>query len=124
MSGVVQQLSPDTVELAYQHARQITPDGPLPVSVKRQFYGILDAAITAEDLADEFALIDYTDMARTLIGVQPDMLCANPAAAEDIAVNYINVNAGTLFLALRIEELGPACRKIPLRSGIRRAGPL
>lgn len=107
MSGIVQELLPDSIGPAYQHAREITPDGPLPLSVKRQFYGI-DAAVTVQDLADEFVLIDYTDMARTLIGVQPDLLCANPPAAEDIAVNYININAGTLFLAHLIEDLGPA----------------
>jgi hypothetical protein len=107
MSSVVQYLSPSAVSKAYGHARHLKPEGPLPLSAKREFYGI-EAAFTAHDLADELALIDYTDAARTLIALQPDMLCANPAGAEEIAVSYISANSGTRFLAGILERQGPA----------------
>ncbi len=107
MSSIVQYLSPSAVSKAYAHARQMEPEGPLPLSAKREFYGI-EAAFTAQDLADELVLIDYTDAARTLIGLQPDMLCANPAGAEEISVSYISANSGTRFLARILERDGPA----------------
>jgi len=107
MDSVVQVLSPSAATQAYAHARAITPDGPLPLSAKRDFYGI-PAAFSQDDLADEFALVDYTDTARTLIGLQPDMLCANPAGAEAISVSYISANSGTKFLARVLQAQGPA----------------
>lgn len=107
MSLIVQALPASAVSKAYEHARHKQPEGPLPLSAKREFYGI-EAASTAQDFADELALIDYTDAARTLIALQPDMLCANPAAAEVIADDYIAINSGTRFLAKILESRGPA----------------
>ncbi len=107
MSSVVQYLSPAAAPQAYAHARLKTPDGPLPISAKREFYGIA-AAFSEQDIANEFALIDYTDAARTLIALQPDMLCADPVGAEEIAVSYISTNSGTTFLARILERQGPA----------------
>ncbi len=107
MDAFVQILSPSVAPQAYSHARLLTPDGPLPLSSKRDFYGIV-AASSEQDVADEFALIDYTDAARTLIALQPDMLCANPAGAEEIAVSYISANSSTTFLARILQNQGPA----------------
>ena len=106
MESVVQYLSPSAAPQAFAHARQLTPDGSLPLSAKREFYGIEAAAFTAQDIADEFALVDYTDAARTLIALQPDMLCANPVGAEEIAVSYVSPSSG--FLARLLESQGPA----------------
>jgi hypothetical protein len=98
MLTVLQHLPSSAVPAAYAHARQLTPDGPLPLSAKREFYGIT-AAFTEQDLREELDLVDYTDFARTLIALQPDMLCANPRGAEIIATDYIATNSGTRFLA-------------------------
>lgn len=107
MDSVLQYLSPSDAPQAYAHARELTPAGPLPLSAKREFYGIA-AAFAEQDVADEFALFDYTDTARTLIALHPDLLCANPAGAETIAVSYINANTGTTFLARLLQSQGPA----------------
>ena len=107
MDGVFQILSPSQTPRAYAHARLLTPDGSLPLSAKREFYGIA-AALSEQDLTEEFSLIDYTDAARTLIALQPDMLCANPGGAEQIAVSYISANSNTTFLARILQTQGPA----------------
>jgi hypothetical protein len=107
MNSVVQYLRPSDAPAAYAHAREVTPNGPLPLSAKREFYGIA-AAFSAQDVADEFALVDYTDTARTLMALHPDLLCANPAGAEVIAVTYINATSATTFLARLLQTQGPA----------------
>src|SRR5262249_36858934 len=53
-------------------------------------------------------LIDATDFARTLIALQPDMLCAEPIGAQIIATDYVATNAGTRFLARLLQDAGPA----------------
>jgi hypothetical protein len=107
MSMVFQNLPASGLQAAYARAREITPNGPLPLSAKREFYGI-DAAFTIQDLQDELQLLDYTDFARTLVALQPDMLCANPAGAQIIATDYIAPNSATRFLARTLQNAGPA----------------
>jgi hypothetical protein len=105
MASVVQYLDPSGIPEAYEHARTITPNGPLPLSAKREFYGI-PAAFSEQDVADEFALLDYNDTARTLIGLHPDLLCADPMGAKTIAVSYLDRASSALSRLLKSQ--GPA----------------
>ena len=107
MSMVLQFLPASAVPAAYASARELTPNGPLPLSAKREFYGIA-AAFSEQDLEEELALIDPTDFARTLVALQPDMLCAEPIGAQIIATDYVATNAGTKFLARVLQNAGPA----------------
>jgi hypothetical protein len=107
MDSIFQYLPPSEIAKAYPHARKSNPEGPLPLSAKREFYGI-GAAFSEQDVAEEFSLVDYSDTARTLIALHPDLLCANPGGAANIALSHINTNSGVLFLARILQNSGPA----------------
>lgn len=107
MESVVQFLSPSAMSQAWKQVHAVSPDDPVPLSAKREFYG-LPASFSQQDMIEELALVDYTDSARTLIALHPDMLCANPPGAAYIAAEYVAVNSNTTFLAAVLRNLGPA----------------
>ncbi len=107
MESIVQLLSPSAMSQAWANMRAVSPGEPVPLSSKREFYG-LTAAFSQQDMMEELALVDYTDSARTLIALHPDMLCASPTGAAYIAANYVAVNSNTTFLAATLRSLGPA----------------
>ncbi|MBV8867126.1 MAG: hypothetical protein JO210_17145 [Acidobacteriaceae bacterium] len=107
MESVVQLLSPSAMAQAWTKVRALSPDEPVPLSAKREFYG-LAAAFSEQDMIEELALVDYTDSARTLIALHPDMLCARPPGAAYISASYVSVNSNTTFLAATLRSLGPA----------------
>ncbi len=107
MSMVLQFLPASALPAAYASARKLTPNGPLPLSAKRDFYGIA-AAFSEQDLEEELELVDPTDFARTLIALQPDILCANPVGAQIIATDYVTSKKVTGFLSQVLQQAGPA----------------
>jgi hypothetical protein len=107
MSMVLQFLPASALPAAYASARKLTPNGPLPLSAKRDFYGIA-SAFSEQDLEEELELVDPTDFARTLIALQPDILCANPVGAQIIATDYVASKSVTGFLSQVLREAGPA----------------
>lgn len=107
MSMIVQHLPATAVPQAFARARARTPQGPLALSAKRELYGH-PAAMTELDLHEEQALVDATDHARTLIGLHPDLLCAEPNGAQQIHTNYISTNGKTRFLARLLQARGAA----------------
>jgi hypothetical protein len=107
MPMIVQHLPQSGLATAYARARAHTPAGALPLSAKRALYGH-PPALTLRDLQEEQVLIDATDHARTLIGLHPDLLCAEPTGAQTIATNYLNPDFSTRSLAATLQGLGPA----------------
>jgi hypothetical protein len=107
MESIVQLLSPSAMTQAWKKVSPLSPGEPVPLSAKREFYG-MPAAFSQQDMIDELALVDYTDSARTLIALHPDMLCANPSGAAYIAARYVAVNSRTAFLAAALRSLGAA----------------
>lgn len=107
MTGLVQMIPDSAHVAAYGRMRAITPDGSLPLSVKRQKYG-LPPAILLQDVLDEQVLIDSTDHARTLIALHPDLLSAEPVSAAYVKNHYVENDIGTTILAQQIDTLGPA----------------
>ena len=120
MESVVQLLSPSAMLQAWTNVSALSPDDPVPLSAKREFYG-LPAAFSQQDMIEELALVDYTDSARTLIALHPDMLCANPPGAAYIAAQYVAVNSNTTFLAGILRESWPR-HSSAVRSGAERSG--
>ena len=55
---------------AYARARQLHPQGPLPLSNKRRFYGVA-AATSEQELRDERVLMDTISHAATMVGFHP-----------------------------------------------------
>lgn len=102
------QMMPETAHVAaYGKMRALATDGPLPHSAKRQKYG-LPPAMTLQELLEEQVLIDSTDHARTLIGLQPDLMSAEPVSAAYIKNQHLEHSVGTRIISNRIEALGPA----------------
>ena len=106
MSSVVQLLPTHSAADAYARAQARSPGGLAP-SAKRALHGQA-AAASAQDLVDESALVDSTDHARTLIGLHPDLLCAEPGGAWHIHTSHIQPNSRTRFLAAVLRRQGPA----------------
>ena len=109
MSAVNFVIPPATMGYAYQQARLKTPSGPLPLSPKREMYGIA-AAQTEQDLRDELVLIDTNSAAAAILGAAPDVCSLDPNSAAHIQTNYIanDPDVKTLARALGRTQYGPA----------------
>lgn len=107
MSLQVQMLPSAALTHAYSRMRSLLGAGPLPLSAKREHYG-LNAAASEQDLHDEFALLDASDHARTLVGAYPDLLCVEPNGAAHVHVSHILPNGGTRLLAGLLRSKGKA----------------
>ncbi len=92
----------DSVLAYWQAANQ-----SYPRSVKRITFG-LPAATSAAEVIEEHQYFDSSDHARTLIGLHPDLLTAEPASAAYVHVNFIETDQFTVRLSQTIESLGPA----------------
>ena len=106
---------------AWTKVKALSPDDPVPLSAKREFYG-MPAAFSKQDMLEELALVDYTDLARTLIALHPDMLCANPPGAAYIATQYISSNSSTCFLREFCGERAPLVHRHHLSSRMPKVG--
>jgi hypothetical protein len=104
MESVVQILSPSAMSRAWTKLSAHSHHHAVPLSAKREFYGMA-AAFSESDVREELALVDYTDFARTLVTLHPDMLCANPSGAAYIAFEHVS-NTGLFARVLQRE--GPA----------------
>ena len=107
MESVIQFLSASSMTKIWGQLRSASENELTPLSSKRDFYG-LPAVFSQQDLSEELSLLDYTDTARTLISLHPDMLCANPDGAAYIATRYVGTNSNTTFLAHILRNAGPA----------------
>ncbi|MBV8832633.1 MAG: hypothetical protein JO108_25815 [Acidobacteriaceae bacterium] len=107
MSMVLQIMPASAVPGAFARLRSSLGAGPLPLSAKRKVYQ-MDPASTEQDLRDELDLVDYTDVARTLVTLHPDLVCAQPESALYIAARYVSVDAGTQFLSALLKNTGAA----------------
>ena len=109
MSSVYLQIPQQAAAHAYRQARLRTPSGPLPLSPKREMYGV-SAAQSEQDLREEQALFDVNAQAATIMGANPDLFSLEPNSAYNIHTNHIN-NDGTtktLARALANSQYGPA----------------
>jgi hypothetical protein len=92
---------------AYARARELTPTGALPLSAKRQMYG-LSAATAQSDLEGEAVLFDFNSHAEALVGLHPDILSIDPPSGAHIQSNYVSQDSSTQFLAQLLQGMGPA----------------
>jgi hypothetical protein len=108
MSSMYFNIPSTSVAHAHAQARVRTAAGALPLSGKRRMYG-LRAAVSAQDLLDEHALVDTNSHAEALVGLHPELLSLEPNSAAHVHHNYISVDSNTQFLALAIlPSLSPA----------------
>ncbi|MEO7338726.1 MAG: hypothetical protein ABIV63_19310, partial [Caldimonas sp.] len=83
MSAVQLYIPPTGAIHAYEAARSKAPSGPLPLSAKRQRYGVA-AASSEQDLREERELLDPVSHSATLIGCHPDLMGLDPKVAHTI----------------------------------------
>lgn len=109
MSSTQLYIPPVGARRAYAQARQATPSGPLPLSVKREFYGI-EAAQTEQDLSDERDLLDLLSQAATLVGSHPDLMSLEPGAAYTVHSNHVDHSLDVFLLGNKLKQpqYGPA----------------
>lgn len=107
MSSIYLHIPDSGAAHAYAKARQRTPSGPLPRSVKRERYGHAPA-MTLQDVREENALVDTTSHASTLIMMHPDLLSGEPDSAHNIYTNHTGIGSFTKRLAETLTSLGPA----------------
>lgn len=80
---------------------------PLPLSAKRQRYGIAPA-LSAGELLEERALVDSTDHAAALVGLHPELLSVDPASAHILHSGHITTNHMLDPVSSTLEALGTA----------------
>ncbi len=107
MTGMHMDIPQSALAAAYLHARQSTPTGPLPLSNKRQNYGVR-AAHTLRDLSEEAMLVDPTSFAEAVVGVHPDILSVVPSVAARIRTKYVSHNGEAQQLGAILKVMGPA----------------
>ena len=107
MSSMFFQLPSSAVSQAYKRAVGRLGAERLPLSAKRQLYGI-GPAMAARDLLEEEALKDCSDHATAIIAVHPELLSAEPNSAVDVQKNFIASNGATFALSIELQEVGPA----------------
>ena len=108
MSAVYLQLPAPSLTHAYSQARMRTPTGPLPLSPKRQMYGVA-AANSEQDLREEQALFDTNDQAAAIVGSAPDLFSLEPNSAAHIQTNHVNTNGDVATLGRDLQRAyGPA----------------
>jgi hypothetical protein len=100
-------IPPGAFAYAYARARELTPTGGLPLSSKRQMYG-LSAAMAQSDLEAEAVLLDFNSHAEALVGLHPDILSIDPPSGAHIQSNYVSQDSSTQFLAQVLQTMGPA----------------
>jgi len=109
MSSVQLYIPASGASRAYAQARKLTPVGPLPLSAKRQRYGIT-AARTEQDLREERELLDPTSHAATMVGCYPDLMALHPDAAHTIHSNHVDHSIDVVLLSGKLNQpqYGPA----------------
>ena len=81
---------------------------PLPLSAKRQFYG-LPAATTLQEVLDEQDVFTVQDWGAALVNLHPEILSADPKSAARIQMNHIHSQANALTqLGQVLSAAGPA----------------
>lgn len=102
---------------AYARARQLNPQGPLPQSNKRRFYGVA-AATTEQDLRDERVLMDTISHAATMVGFHPDLLSIEPGAAHTVHSNYVDQDQNVSELGTRLMTARFATAEPPITPNV------
>jgi hypothetical protein len=93
---------------AYQQARaKLSPGQPLPLSAKRDKYGLPPAA-SSDDLMDEQDVVDTTQWATALVNLHPELLSADPSSAAHIQTSHIQNYPSTGRLAGILGRAGTA----------------
>ncbi|MEA3413412.1 MAG: hypothetical protein U9R74_18030 [Pseudomonadota bacterium] len=107
MSSMFFQLPASAIVNAFERGVVRLGSEPRRPSAKRKLYG-LEAAVTPWDLLEEAALCDSSDHATAIIGVNPELLSAEPNSAADIQCNHIATNINTFILAQKLSTVGAA----------------
>jgi hypothetical protein len=106
MSGLHFAIPPQSAAVAFER-RRIVPS-PQPSAARRR-YG-LSAAATAQDFADETALVDTTVHAQTLMCMHPDTMALHPDAAATVMCNHASQSLYADALESKLSSLGAASR--------------
>lgn len=109
MSAVQLYIPSSGAAYAYAQARKFIPNGPLPLSAKRKYYGIA-AAQTEQDLRDERDLLDPVSHAATMVGCHPDLMSLEPNSAYTIHSNHVDRSIDVVLLSGKLNQpqYGPA----------------
>jgi len=108
MSGVFVQLPQSSMRRAFEGARARNPTGPLPLSPKRETYGI-QAAQSEQDLREEQVLLDTNAQAVAILTGGPDLFSLDAGTAAHIQTNHLDTDTvRTLARALGESKYGPA----------------
>ena len=102
---------------AYARARQLHPQGPLPLSNKRRFYGVA-AATSEQELRDERVLMDTISHAATMVGFHPDLLSVEPSAAHTVHSNYVDQDQNVDALGARLRTARFATAEPPITPNV------
>jgi hypothetical protein len=107
MSSVFFQLPAASILEAHARAVDRLGTGSLPVSAKRQLYG-LEAAAMPRDMLEEHALKDSSDHAAALIGVHPELMSIDPKSCAYVHETYIRTNRSIFPLSQVLQRKGAA----------------
>lgn len=111
MSSTQFYIPPTSAAPAFSLAMAGSTTGLLPLSTKRQAYGIA-AAASAQDLADERVLLDAHGHGAAVVGVHPDLMSLDPDSAHIVHSNFIDTSAAMSRLNYLLGAYGPALPQV------------